>query len=158
LKSAKPSSSKSKKDDDTFALNLRGSAKVASKKSDKVASQCVTTEQYSASNIDDALTLLTGIQQTENAPSNSEIDKHPERRAKAAFKAYEEIQLPILKEEHPGLRLSQLKELLFKNWQKAPENPFNQVHATYNAKASVIQEYSNKEVEKNLDRLRIDQD
>ena len=54
---------------------------------------------------------------------DTEDDKHPEKRMKAAYKAYEEAQMPILKAENPSLKLSQLKQIIFKNWQKAPENP-----------------------------------
>ena len=62
------------------------------------------------------------------------MDKHPERRMKAAYKAFEEIQLPILKAENPNLRLSQLKQMLKKDWVRSPDNPLNQRTATYNAK------------------------
>lgn len=57
---------------------------------------------------------------------DEEIDKHPEKRMKAAYAAYERRQLALLKESHPTLRLSQLKQLVFKEWQKSPENPLNQ--------------------------------
>lgn len=53
-------------------------------------------------------------------------DRHPEKRMKAAFKAYEDEQLPIMKQEYPSLKLSQLKQMIFKEWQKSPENPMNQ--------------------------------
>ncbi|XP_058463199.1 coiled-coil domain-containing protein 124-B [Malaya genurostris] len=53
-------------------------------------------------------------------------DRHPEKRMKAAYKSYEDEQLPILKQEYPSLKLSQLKQIIFKNWQKAPQNPLNQ--------------------------------
>jgi hypothetical protein len=63
-----------------------------------------------------------------------DIEKHPERRFKAAYAAYEERELPIVKAENPGLRLSQLKELIYKAFQKSPENPFNQANLlAYNA-------------------------
>ncbi|WKX91045.1 hypothetical protein Q1695_009686 [Nippostrongylus brasiliensis] len=55
-----------------------------------------------------------------------EIDKHPEKRMKAAYLAFEEKMLPRLKQEHPTYRLSQLKQLLKKEWLKSPENPLNQ--------------------------------
>ncbi|XP_066460868.1 coiled-coil domain-containing protein 124 [Eleutherodactylus coqui] len=64
---------------------------------------------------------------------SKELDRHPERRMKAAFTAYEELNLPRLKEENPNMRLSQLKQLLKKEWMKSPENPMNQRHAVYNA-------------------------
>uniref|UniRef100_A0A8C6VCD6 Coiled-coil domain containing 124 n=1 Tax=Naja naja TaxID=35670 RepID=A0A8C6VCD6_NAJNA len=60
-------------------------------------------------------------------------DRHPERRMKAAFSAFEEGSLPRLKQENPNMRLSQLKQLLKKEWMKSPENPLNQRHATYNS-------------------------
>jgi hypothetical protein len=53
-------------------------------------------------------------------------DRHPEKRLKAAYTAFEEKRIPQLKEEHPTLRLSQLKQLVKKEWQKSPENPLNQ--------------------------------
>ncbi|GLC41681.1 hypothetical protein PLESTB_000689300 [Pleodorina starrii] len=72
-----------------------------------------------ARGVDAALKVLT--------VKEEEADKHPEKRMKAAWKAYEERMLPILKEEKPGLKMSQYKDMLWKTWQKAPENPLNQV-------------------------------
>ncbi|XP_044766002.1 coiled-coil domain-containing protein 124 [Coccinella septempunctata] len=54
-----------------------------------------------------------------------DIDLHPEKRMKAAYNAFEERRLSELKIEHPSLRLSQLKQMIFKEWQKSPENPLN---------------------------------
>ncbi|KAF7359118.1 DUF1014-domain-containing protein [Mycena sanguinolenta] len=51
----------------------------------------------------------------------------------AAFEAYQERELPVVRQEHPGLRLQQYKELLFKQFKKSPENPFNQVVVDYDA-------------------------
>lgn len=53
-------------------------------------------------------------------------DQHPEKRMKAAYKAYEEKMLPQMKEEYPGLKLSQYKEKIFTSWKKSSENPMNQ--------------------------------
>lgn len=72
-----------------------------------------------ASNVEQAISVLK--------VSESEEDRHPEKRLKAAFKAYEDIEIPILKAQNPSLKLSQLKQLIFKNWQKSPENPLNKV-------------------------------
>ncbi|KAG0012483.1 hypothetical protein BGZ82_002584, partial [Podila clonocystis] len=47
-----------------------------------------------------------------------DVDRHPERRFK----------MPILKQEHPGLRQNQMQDLLYKQFQKSPENPFNQAN------------------------------
>lgn len=54
-----------------------------------------------------------------------EEDKHPEKRMKAAYASYEAVNLPRLKEENPTLKLSQLKQILRRDWAKAPENPLN---------------------------------
>jgi hypothetical protein len=51
---------------------------------------------------------------------------------KAAFDAYENENLPKLKQEHPSLRLSQLKQMLKKDWIKSPDNPFNKPTKAYN--------------------------
>jgi hypothetical protein len=48
------------------------------------------------------------------------------RRLKAAHLAFEEAEIARLREEKPGLRSSQYKELVFKAWQKSPSNPLNQ--------------------------------
>ncbi|KEP63888.1 UNVERIFIED_CONTAM: Coiled-coil domain containing 124 family protein [Hammondia hammondi] len=69
----------------------------------------------------------TSIDEALAAMSLSEgADRHPERRVKAAYKAYEELWLPRLKAENPSLKRSQLIEMLSKQWRKAPENPMNQ--------------------------------
>lgn len=60
---------------------------------------------------------------TDNLP----VDKHPERRLKASFKAFEEVELPKLKEEKPGLTHNQYKDMIWKLWKKSPDNPLNQV-------------------------------
>ena len=77
-----------------------------------------------ASTVDEAISVLS--------VKDPAVDKHPERRMKAAFAAFEERELPRLKEENPQLRLSQLKQLLKKEWMKSPENPMNQLHQPYN--------------------------
>uniref|UniRef100_A0A4X1UC85 Coiled-coil domain containing 124 n=1 Tax=Sus scrofa TaxID=9823 RepID=A0A4X1UC85_PIG len=60
-------------------------------------------------------------------------DRHPERRMRAAFTAFEEAQLPRLKQENPNMRLSQLKQLLKKEWLRSPDNPMNQRVMPFNA-------------------------
>lgn len=54
------------------------------------------------------------------------VDLHPEKRMKAAYLAYEERRLAEVKADNPNLRLSQLKQIIKKDWNKAPENPLNQ--------------------------------
>ncbi|XP_059197902.1 coiled-coil domain-containing protein 124 [Centropristis striata] len=79
-----------------------------------------------ARTIEDAISVLS--------TGPEDLDKHPERRMKAAFAAYEEANMPRLKQENPNMRLSQLKQQLKKEWMKSPENPLNQRFATYNTK------------------------
>ncbi|KVI04022.1 coiled-coil domain-containing protein 124 [Cynara cardunculus var. scolymus] len=55
------------------------------------------------------------------------VDKHPEKRLKASFKAFEEAELPQLKAEKPGLTHTQYKDMIWKLWKKSPDNPLNQV-------------------------------
>ena len=64
-----------------------------------------------------------------------ELERHPEKRVKAAYQKFEEDNLPILKKENPNMRLSQLKQLLKKDWMKSPENPLNQRFQSYNARS-----------------------
>uniref|UniRef100_A0A2M4C009 Putative coiled-coil domain-containing protein n=1 Tax=Anopheles marajoara TaxID=58244 RepID=A0A2M4C009_9DIPT len=73
-----------------------------------------------AQTIDQAIAVLS-------VGGDGAADRHPEKRMKAAYKAYEEEQLVRLKQEYPSLKLSQLKQMIFKSWQKAPENPMNQI-------------------------------
>lgn len=149
------------------APKARGSAKAAEKKeakADKFAQETRQPEVHmAASNIDDALDLMTAATSTSSTGNTSNVaadgtkilDRHPERRAKAAFAAYEEIQLPILKKENPGLRLSQLKEILYKLWQKAPENPFNQAHIAHNATADQRRDRVEELRQQTEDRLKL---
>ncbi|GJN91336.1 hypothetical protein Rhopal_004357-T1 [Rhodotorula paludigena] len=92
---------------------------------------------FSASGIDDALDMLTLVNaKTDKASVGSQaakIETHPERRFKAAFEAYKEEQLPILRKEHPGLRLQQYHDRLYDNFKKSPLNPFNQAHIAHNS-------------------------
>jgi hypothetical protein len=75
-----------------------------------------------ASGIDDALDALTLTSDGKVVT----IDRHPERRFKAAYAAYKDRRLPEIKEEHKGLRLNQMIELIKKEFDKHPDNPFNQ--------------------------------
>ena len=67
---------------------------------------------------------LTGLDSVFEALAGPGLaDKHP--RMKAIYSAYYEEQLPIMKEMYPGLKLSQYKERIYVQFQKAPENPNN---------------------------------
>jgi len=56
--------------------------------------------------------------------SKASID-HPEKRMKALHLAFEERMMPTMKEDYPGLKMSQYKERIFNLWKKSPENPSN---------------------------------
>ncbi|XP_012737861.2 coiled-coil domain-containing protein 124 [Fundulus heteroclitus] len=79
-----------------------------------------------ARTIEDAIAVLS--------TGPEDLDRHPERRMKAAFTAFEEANMPRLKMENPNMRLSQLKQQLKKEWAKSPENPLNQRFSSYNSK------------------------
>ncbi|XP_056319940.1 coiled-coil domain-containing protein 124 [Danio aesculapii] len=78
-----------------------------------------------ARTIEDAIAVLS---------TKEDLDRHPERRMKAAYTAFEEANMPRAKMENPNMRLSQLKQQLKKEWTKSPENPLNQRVASYNTK------------------------
>ena len=56
----------------------------------------------------------------------AQLKAHCEKKLKAAYKEYEAAQLQVVRQDNPGLKLSQAREVVWKNWQKAPENPMNQ--------------------------------
>lgn len=74
-----------------------------------------------ARSVEEAIAQMTV---TDNLP----VDKHPEKRLKASFKAFEEAELPRLKEEKPGLTHTQYKDMIWKLWKKSPDNPLNKVN------------------------------
>ncbi|KXN69387.1 DUF1014-domain-containing protein [Conidiobolus coronatus NRRL 28638] len=139
-------------------LKLKGEEKVAAKKSaaiEAISQSSQPIEEFSASNIDDALDMLSVVMSDKMTISkNDQIDRHPERRAKAAFAAYEARELPILRKENPGLRLTQVKEILWKQWQKSEENPFNQASIAYNATQKDIKDLQDTKKQDVENRLR----
>lgn len=72
----------------------------------------------SASSVGEAIKLL--------AHNPAKQDKHPEKRLQAAYKAFEDRIMPQVKEENKNMRLSQWKQIIWKEWTKSPENPLNQ--------------------------------
>ncbi|MCJ1322180.1 hypothetical protein MMC15_007526 [Xylographa vitiligo] len=89
-----------------------------------------TAPALNASNIDDALDALSI---TTGNPNAQQVDRHPERRFKAAYAAYEARRLPELETEMKGLRRQQRMEVVRKEFEKSPENPFNQVSARFDS-------------------------
>ncbi|KRX64489.1 Coiled-coil domain-containing protein [Trichinella sp. T9] len=78
----------------------------------------LTVEGEEARTVDDAIMILND--------KMTKVDLHPEKRMRAAFAAFQERNLPLLKKENPTLRQSQLMQMLKKEWQKSAENPMNQ--------------------------------
>lgn len=100
-----------------------------------------------ASGIDNALDALD-LTSNDNS---GKIDRHPERRFKAAYKAYEERRLPEVKMEHPGLRENQRKDIIRKEFERSEENPFNQANViSYDADKEAIRERK-EEVKKGIE-------
>ncbi|OBT73021.1 hypothetical protein VF21_07741 [Pseudogymnoascus sp. 05NY08] len=95
----------------------------------------------------DALTLTSG--------DSSKVEKHPERRYKAAYAAYEERRLAEMEEDGSGagLRQNQKKERIRKEFEKSPENPFNNVSVAYDATKEEIAAIREGEKKKIEDRL-----
>ena len=83
----------------------------------KIVNKLPDGDEESATGLDAAVSLLS---------VGSKKEAHPEKRRKAAYEAYYAEQLPSMKEQLPGLKLSQYKERIFESWKTAPENPMNQ--------------------------------
>ncbi|KAL1651852.1 hypothetical protein SLS61_005223 [Didymella pomorum] len=100
-----------------------------------------------ATGIDNALDALDIT-----SSNQDKLDRHPERRFKAAYAAYEERRLDEMKDEK-GLRRNQKIDQIRKEFEKHPDNPFNQVNASYNAtreEMSAIKENVKEGKEKRL--------
>ena len=89
-------------------------------------------QTLNATGIDSALDLLSLTSSTA-ATDAGNIDRHPERRFKAAYKVFEERRLPEIERESPGLRRNQRIEMCRKEFEKSPENPFNQVSGRFDS-------------------------
>merc|ERR1712086_723905 len=118
-KAAKQKEEKEKEAHATASLNITTEDEYAVIVGQKIDNRSTDIE---ANNIDDALAAAAEMSISEEAEKK---DMHPEKRMKAAYSAYEEAQMPIMKEDYPGLKRSQYKERIFQQWQKAAENPRN---------------------------------
>ena len=88
-----------------------------------------------ATGIDNALDALD----LTNGNNGEKVDRHPERRFKAAYAAFEERRLEEMKDEK-GLRRQQKVDQIRKEFEKHPDNPFNQVAGTYNMSKEELKE------------------
>ena len=78
-----------------------------------------------ADSLDGALSVLD-LASGGGGGGASGLDKHPEKRMKAAMIAFREIQMPLLRAENPNLKKTQLDERIWKLWQKSSDNPMLQ--------------------------------
>ena len=115
-------------------LDLSGLDAPSSKKDKNLAS-------LNATGIDNALDALT---LTSSSASADKIDRHPERRFKAAYNAYEERRLEEMKDEK-GLRRQQKVEQIRKEFEKHPDNPFNQVSGRFDMTKEEMKELKESE-------------
>jgi hypothetical protein len=100
-----------------------------------------------ATGIDDALDALALTK-----GDKDKIDRHPERRFKAAYNAFEERRLDEMKDEK-GLRRQQKIDQIRKEFEKHPDNPFNQVQGSYNMSKEEMAELRDSEKQKLENRL-----
>eukprot|EP00811_Abedinium_folium_P016194 NODE_25136_length_598_cov_1.666667.p3 GENE.NODE_25136_length_598_cov_1.666667~~NODE_25136_length_598_cov_1.666667.p3 ORF type:complete len:81 (-),score=25.87 NODE_25136_length_598_cov_1.666667:355-597(-) len=49
------------------------------------------------------------------------------KASRMTYKEFESANLDRIKDDHPGLKMSQYKDRCFKAWERSPENPKNQV-------------------------------
>ncbi|QIW97146.1 hypothetical protein AMS68_002664 [Peltaster fructicola] len=103
-----------------------------------------------ATGIDNALDALSLT-----SKNNEQLDRHPERRFKAAYTAFEERRLEEMKDEK-GLRRQQKIEQIRKEFDKHPDNPFNQVAASYNMSKEEMSALKESERAKMENRLADD--
>lgn len=104
-----------------------------------------------ATGIDNALDALS----LTGGGKEDKVDKHPERRYPAAYAKYEERRLSEMKADGSGtgLRLDQRKTRIRKEFDKHPDNPFNQVTAAYNATRDDVASIKKAEKDKIEKRL-----
>lgn len=95
-----------------------------------------------ATGIDNALDALSLT-----ADSAAKIDRHPERRFKAAYAAFETRRLDEMDADGSGqgLRQNQKRDKIRKEFEKSEENPFNQASARYDASKDELKELREQE-------------
>lgn len=71
-------------------------------------------DAYEARSVEAAISLLS-----------VKGDEVLHKRAKAAFASFRESTMPILQQQNPHLRRSQLLDAMMKEWQRSPLNPAN---------------------------------
>ena len=61
--------------------------------------------------------------------------------------------MPEIEQENPGLRKNQREQICRKEFEKSPENPFNQVHGSYDLSKEEMKGLRDREKEKIEGRL-----
>ncbi|KAL9037861.1 MAG: hypothetical protein Q9214_005514 [Letrouitia sp. 1 TL-2023] len=118
---------------------------------DSTAESDAATKKQAALNASGIENALDALSLTANA--SEKVDRHPERRFKAAYAAYEARRLPELEEEQKGLRRQQRVDIVRKEFEKSPENPFNQANARFDSTRGEVREIRDREREKVEARL-----
>ncbi|KAF2812417.1 DUF1014-domain-containing protein [Mytilinidion resinicola] len=127
-----------------------GNAKTAQKKSKGIDSALGSFDKPSSLNatgIENALDALDIA-----ADANDKVDRHPERRFKAAYTVFEERRMEEMKDEK-GLRRNQKIDQIRKEFEKHPDNPFNQVAGKFNSTREELAEIREQEKGKKESRL-----
>lgn len=106
-----------------------------------------------ASGLDNALDALD----ITSSDDRVKIDRHPEKRVKAAFTVWKEQRMQQLTDEGffkiKGNKRSKVEEDLWEEFEKSPENPKNQVHGTYDMTQDEMAEIRAQEKSKIEQRL-----
>lgn len=109
-----------------------------------------STTKASALNATGIDNALDALDLTHNAQDS--VDRHPERRFKAAYAVFEERRLEEMKDEK-GLRRNQKVAEIRKEFEKHPDNPFNQVSGRYDMTKEELREVAAEEKRKTEARL-----
>ncbi|PGH15919.1 hypothetical protein AJ79_02086 [Helicocarpus griseus UAMH5409] len=147
---SKPKGAGAKSASKKNAAPSRGTLDLSQLDDEKPSTYKKPVSALNATGIDNALDALS---LTTNASDTTKIDRHPERRFKAAYAAFETRRLPEIKEEHPGLRRQQQIEVCRKEFEKSEENPFNQVSVAFDATREEVKQV--KEAEKRKIEARL---
>ncbi|EKD18651.1 uncharacterized protein L3040_002077 [Drepanopeziza brunnea f. sp. 'multigermtubi'] len=159
----KAEQARKKAEKDALLAEEEKGARALPKNSKTAVKKSAVSRPLDLSSLDDAPPAAlnaTGIDNALDALSltteaNAKIDKHPERRFKAAFAAFEERRLKEMESDGSGqgLRQNQKKERIRKEFEKSEENPFNQVSARYDASKEEVKQLREQERAKIEGRL-----
>ena len=133
-----PAKGKAEKNAKTAQKKTRGTLNL-----DDLDSQPSTSNKEQTLNATGIDNALDALDLTENA-SAQKIERHPERRFKAAYAAFEERRLPEIEVENPGLRKNQRQAQARKEFERHPDNPFNMASVAFDASREEVREVREK--------------